>query len=224
MTPTLKSIRNEPNYDPSYYEPKRIRTRSTTFISFLVLALELCVALLSLVTFDGFEECCGESIFYDDSPDQRKTWDLAFFWTSVAFMILVVLQVPLTYKGYNVALFNPVLGYSLTVLTYYNVHRKEAWIMFGVETFATICESWVLWKDRKFLKLFVQMLFCYAACGVTSYVFATLEQQGGYCIVDGKLESVFEESTCNMDCGEDDVDECYICDANAGTSTCFIQT
>jgi hypothetical protein len=210
---------NEPNYDPSYYEANKIRTPFTKFVALVVLALEMGVALLSLVTFDGFEECCGESIFYN-AAEERIRWEQAFFWTSVAYLIIVIMQVPFVAKGYSVTLFNPVLGFALTLLTMYNLHPKEAWIMFGLETAAALTESFGLFRDGNFTMLFVQMLWGIGACGVTLFCFISLSQQGGYCIVDGTLESVFQESTCNTSCDGVEI-SCIVCDVDQ--PSCFIQ-
>jgi hypothetical protein len=135
-------------------------------------------------------------------------------------LMIVILQVPFIAKGYSVAIFNPVLGFSLTLLTMYNLHRKEAWIMFGLEATATICESFVISRDGNLPILFIQMVWSLAACSFTLYCFISVTKLGGYCIVDGRLESVFQEPTCNTSC--DDVETlCFVCGVEQ--SSCFVQ-
>jgi hypothetical protein len=212
---------HEPKYDPSYYADEQERTRLTKFAAIAVLALEMILATLAIISFDGQVECCDDHWLYDSEKGQ-DTWDKIFLWVSVGYLSWAVLSIVfVAVKEYHVALLNPLIGFTLAYFTLYNAQRWEALTMYGLETAAMLLESFVLVRDQKYSLLGLQMLVVYVASGIGLYCIMAVSKDGGYCIVDGTLQSVFQNSTCNMDC--DDVDiPCFVCNVVDEPSSCFI--
>jgi hypothetical protein len=210
---------HEPNYDPSYYEDEKVRAPSTKLVAFAALALEMALAIVSIISFDGFADCCGEYFFVTNTPEGQETWDKSIFWIAVGYLGLVVTQVAFVAMEWPVAIFNPLVGFFLTLSGLYSAFRVEVWIMYGLETTAVLLQSYVLFRDQRSFLLCLQTLLNYGVCAFVLYAIISLSQQGGYCVVGGLFETIFQESTCNTNCNDVDI-PCSVCDVDQ--SSCFI--
>jgi hypothetical protein len=211
----------EPNYDPSYYaDEKKARAPFTRLVAIAVLALEMALAIVSIISFDGFADCCGEYFFMTDTPEGQEKWDKSIFWIAVGYLGLVVIQVTFVAMEWPVAIFNPLVGFCLTLSGLYGANQVEAIIMYGLETTAVFAQSYVLFRDQRYFSLFLQTLLNYFASGFVLYIIISRSQQGGFCIVGDLFETIFQDSTCNTNCNDVDI-PCSVCDVEQ--SSCVIQ-
>jgi len=208
----------EPNYDPSYYERDEGRGTLVRFAAFSSLACEIAVGIISIVTFDGFQECCGESFLYDTASRQDQ-WEKAIFWTAIAYAGICAIQIPCVLRGSHFHVYNSIIGLAIAYFTIYNGQHWEAILMVALETAATLCESFVLVQENKYSLLCLQIMLMWSACAFTIFLVTSLAKQGGFCIVDGNLEFIFSELSCESDCNDVDV-SCSVCDGEE--PSCFI--
>lgn len=208
-----------PEYDPSYYEEeKEVPSPLARLLRVAVLTLEMGIAIISFLQFTGFAECCND-YFFADTEKEKEMWDEIFAWTSIGYFALATLCIPLVWRGWHVSTFIHVVGFLLAGLTLYNTHTVEAMVMLGLEVAAVFLQTYVLCRDGAYPLLLFHSLN-YAVMGVAVYGYVLLLRQGGYCIVGGKLETIFEESTCQMDCDNLET-SCSVCGIEP--KSCFIK-
>ena len=116
---------------------------------------------------------------------------------------------------------NPMVGYLLTMYMIYSGDTKNAYIMYGLETASLLGQSFVLVQMQRSAELCVHSMINYVFCGLVIYVLIQLTGQGGYCIVNNRIQSIFFESTCNVGC----IDEasCFRCNIDGNSTACFIR-
>jgi hypothetical protein len=126
-------------------------------------------------------------------------------------------------------LFNPMVGFLLSIHMIYVTNTDQAYLMFGLESAAMLGQSIILIQLERNSELCLHAIFNYALCGLAVYILIELSREGGYCIVDGQLQTVFQESTCDTLCNDEE--SCFVCDIDplageligATNSSCFIQ-
>lgn len=191
--------------------------------STLILCLEVGVAMIAVMYYEDVVECCDESFFSPDESVAAK-WNTAMYGIAIGYLVLVVIEIPVvTLMDEPFFLFNPMIGFLLCIHMMYATHNQEAYIMFGLETVALFGQSIILIQMERNAELCLHTIFNYPLCGLIVYVLIELTRQGGYCMVDGNLQTVFQDSTCNTQC----IDEasCFVCDNSAlqTNSSCFIR-
>lgn len=185
----------------------------------LVLLLELGGAMIAVIYYTDLIECCGSS-FIADSDTTAQRWNSAIFGIGIGYLVLIILEIPVVaLKQEPMFLFNPMIGFLLAVHMLYVTETLYCYIIFGLETAAMLGQSFILIQMGRSSELCIHALFNYVMCGLVVYVILDMTRQGGYCIVDGQLQSVFQDSTCNIGCVDDE--SCFICTANS--TSCFIR-
>jgi hypothetical protein len=183
-----------------------------------VLLLELGAAMVAIMYWEDLMECCGVS-FISDAESTTSAWNTALFAVAVAYLTWVIIEFPIiSVTKEPVFLFNPMIGYLLGVHMVYVTNIFGAYLIFGLETAAMIGQTIILLQLGKNAELCIHSIFNFTMCGLVFYLIIELTKQGGYCIVDGKLESVFQIPTCDVYCTDEA--SCMICTANA--TSCFI--
>ena len=211
-------------------EEGRHSPRSTWTMAFstVVLCLELAVAMIALIFHDDIMECCDQSIF-SRNEETADRWNKAMFGIAIGYLCLVVVEIPIVVLLEEpFFLFNPMIGFLLTIHMMYVTNTGQAYVMFGLESVAMLGQSIILIHMERNAEVCLHAIFNYTICGLVVYILIELTREGGYCIVDGELQTVFQESTCNMLCTDDEA--CFVCDidslngqvTDATNSSCFI--
>jgi hypothetical protein len=104
------------------------------------------IATIFIISFDGLQECCDGTLIPGTTKNE-EIWDKVFFWLAVAYLGLVVIEIPLVVMECSAAAFNPLIGILLTVVSLYNTKKTELLIMYGLVTAASIGENYALWQD-----------------------------------------------------------------------------
>jgi hypothetical protein len=190
---------------------------SLLLFSFFLLFLEFCGALLAIIYWDNVAdvvECCGESYMSND------TWNVALFVIATAYLTWTIVSGPIIAKTHEpFFLFNPMIGFLLAMHMLYTTHVVNAYIMYGIETFAMLGQTYVLCQIRKRWELSIHTLANYTVSLLMIFMITSLSNDGGYCIVDGELQSIFSNSTCSNAKCTDEV-SCNICTGEI--NECFI--
>ena len=211
----------EPNLDPSYYEDEKETDSYTKLAAVVAFGLEIGVAVVSMISFEGFEECCGEYFFMAKTPESQEKWDRANFWVAVTYLGIAAVQLLLVARRLIIVpIFNPLIGFYLVLSAIYGSDEFYAIIMYGLETAAVICATFMLFRERRYYSLFVQVFVCYFASGFTLYLIVKYRRQGGYCVFGGLYEMLFQEQICDIPCDDIEV-PCSFCDIEK--ASCFIQ-
>jgi hypothetical protein len=185
----------------------------------LVLLMELGGAMLAVIYYEDLIECCGES-FISDSDSTAQKWNSAMFGIGIGYLVLIIIEIPImALKQEPVFLFNPMIGFLLSVHMLYVTETLYSYIIFGLESAAMLGQSFILIQMQRSSELCIHALFNYTMCGLVAYLIIEMTRQGGYCIVDGQLQSVFQDSTCDMGCVDDA--SCFVCTTNS--TSCFIR-
>jgi hypothetical protein len=186
--------------------------------TFCMLFLELASAMVAVIFFEPLVECCGDS-FVSTSNATTEAWNQALYGISIGYLVWIVIDFPVVAISKEpVFLFNPMIGFLLCMHMLYVTNTTYAYTIYGLETAAMFGQSYILMQLNRNAELCVHSTFNFIMCGIVIYALIEMTRQGGYCIVGGKLEGVFTESTCNVRCFDDAT--CNICDGNA--TQCFI--
>lgn len=190
-----------------------------TVFCMLILLIEMAAAMLAVIYYEDLIECCGES-FISDSASVTQKWNSAIFGIGIGYLVLIIIEIPVVaLKQEPVFLFNPMIGFLLAVHMLYVTETYYSYVIYGLETVAMFGQSLVLIQMQRNSELCIHSLFNYTTCGLVIFLLIEMSRQGGYCIVDGQLQSVFMESTCNTGCTDDA--SCFVCTGNA--TSCFIR-
>jgi hypothetical protein len=194
------------------------RTPCAIIFTIFVLLLELGAAMVAIMYWEDLMECCGDS-FVSVSDSVTSSWNTALFAVAVGYLTWVIVQFPIiALTKEPVFLFNPMIGFLLAIHMLYVTNVLSAYIIYGLETAAMLGQSYILMNLGKSAELCIHSLFNFTMSGLVVYLIIELSKQGGYCIVDGELESVFQLPTCNIACTDEA--SCNVCTAN--TTSCFI--
>ncbi|KAL3924301.1 MAG: hypothetical protein SGILL_001129 [Bacillariaceae sp.] len=184
-----------------------------------MLLCELAAGIIAVMYNEPLVECCGDS-FVSSSDSTTNRWNQAMFGISIGYLVWVIVDIPIIALSREpVFLFNPLIGFLLSLHMFYVTNTTFAYVIFGLESVAMIGQSYVLIRMRRTAEMCLHCIFNFTMCGIVVYALIELSRQGGYCIVGGQLEGVFTDSTCNTGC--EDEASCNICDGNA--TSCFIQ-
>jgi hypothetical protein len=208
-------VESETEFDEAKEEEEEKKGPSCLLLlCFFLLFLEFCGALLAIIYWDNIVECCGESYMSND------TWNLALFGIAVAYLTWTIVSGPIIAKTHEpFFLFNPMIGFLLAMHMLYTTHVLNAYIIYGIETFAMLGQTYVLCQIGKRWELLIHTLANFTVSLLTIYMIISLSNDGGYCIVDGELQSIFSNSTCsNARCTDelschictDEINECFI--------------
>ena len=222
----------------AYDRAERRRLNKCMYFAVLVLLLEVAAGTIAVMYYQELIECCGRSIFGSTSTNGDSSgigeggneindeiiaarWNTIFYWVGISYLIVIILiEIPtLVIATEPLFIFNPMVGFLLAMHMMYTTDAKTAYIIYGLETAAMVGQSIVLVHMRRSPELCIHSILNYTFCGLVIYVLVRLTEQGGYCIVNDRIQSIFSASTCNIEC-IDDV-SCFRCDVD--TSSCFIQ-
>jgi hypothetical protein len=213
--PPLRSV--ESGFNDEEYEDKKGPSCLLMFTLFL-LTLELGAAIVAVLFFEPFLECCGDS--FVSTPDfTTDSWNQVLYGIAVAYLVWIIVAFPVVAISKEpVFLFNPMIGFLLCMHMLYVTNTTYAYAIYGLETLAMLGQTYVLMQLHRNTELCIHSMFNFIMCGLVVYSLIELTRQGGYCIVAGSVQGVFSEATCNVRCIDDA--SCNICDGNA--TQCFI--
>ena len=208
-----------------YELAERKRVDKIMYFGVFCLVLEIVGASIAVENYQPLVECCDRSIFSTDEAVGDK-WNKAFYLMGILFLPFVILiEIPtLIIAHETLFLFNPMVGYLLAMHMLYTTDVESAWAIFGLETVAVLGQSWVLTQMQRRPESLLHSTINYTMAAITAYMLLRLTRQGGYCIVDDRIQLVFSDQTCNTQCL--DADSCFRCDGNNDESfipKCFIQ-
>ena len=189
----------------------------------LVLMLEVAAAVIAIKNHQDLVECCGNSVFSNDESVGER-WNKIFFWVGIIYLpVIILIEIPtLLIAQEPLFIFNPMVGFLLAMQMLYTTDVMNAYIIFGLEFLAMLCQSRVLAYMRRSPESCLHYALNYTLAAITIFMLVRLKQQGGYCIVGNRIQSVFSEQTCNVGCIDDD--SCFRC--NSGDEffvpNCFI--
>eukprot|EP00536_Pseudo-nitzschia_multiseries_P011099 jgi/Psemu1/27894/gm1.27894_g len=224
---TIDFSRRKEEKKLKYERAERRRISKLMWCAVALLLLEVAGATIAVMNHQELVECCGNSIF-SENESRAEQWDKTFYWIGIAYLIVIILiEIPtLVIAQETMFLFNPMVGYLLAMQMMYATDTRNAYIIYGLESAAMLGQSIILMQMQRSPEMCIHSILNYTLSGITVYLLLRLTQQGGYCIVDDRIQSVFTESTCNMDC----IDEasCFRCtgggDDDLSFSTqCFIR-
>ncbi|KAL3910460.1 MAG: hypothetical protein SGARI_002114 [Bacillariaceae sp.] len=203
--------------DDSEYELDN-RPGCLLIFTICLLFVELAAAMIAVIYYEPLVECCGDS-FVSNVESTTQLWNEALFGISIGYLCWVIVDMPIVAISKEpVFLFNPLIGYLLALHMFYVTNVTYAYVIYGLETAAMLGQSYVLIQLRRNAEICIHSIFNFTMCGIVVYALIELSRQGGYCIVDGQLEGVFTDPTCDTRCLDEAA--CNICDGNA--TSCFI--
>jgi hypothetical protein len=228
----------------AYERAERRRLNKCMYFAVLILLLEVAAGTIAVMYYQELIECCGRSIFAStdtngdissggsgesesetgneiDDEVIAERWNIIFYWVGISYLIVIILiEIPtLVIATEPLFIFNPMVGFLLAMHMMYITDTKTAYIIYGLETAAMVGQSIVLVQMHRSPELCIHSILNYTLCGLVIFMLVRLTEQGGYCIVDDRIQSIFSISTCNIQCIDDA--SCFRCDAD--TSSCFIQ-
>lgn len=113
------------------------------WLQWAALLADIAAGVVAIVTFNGVTYCCGEAIL--NSGGSEFPWEIVIRVLTYIYLVLIIVEVyPVVKKGIPLNLVNPLLGFVVAVAMFFDDDRKEALIMWGVETFAVLCEYGIL--------------------------------------------------------------------------------
>jgi hypothetical protein len=224
----------------AYERSERRRLNKCMYFAVLVLLLEVVAGTIAVMYYQELIECCGRSIFASTNTNgdssgsgesegenemndeiSAERWNIVFYWVGISYLIVIILiEIPtLVIAIEPLFIFNPMVGFLLAMHMMYITDTKTAYIIYGLETAAMVGQSIVLVQMHRSPELCIHSILNYTLCGLVVFMLIRLTEQGGYCIVNDRIQSIFSISTCNIECIDDA--SCFRCDVD--TSSCFIQ-
>lgn len=105
------------------------------------LSLEFLAGVVSIATFDGAAECCGQSIF---GIAADMDWTSFIKITTYVYLSMLFLEIfPIFRKGLPFNLVNPLVGFTITVTMFFDDRILEAVTMWSIEAMAVLFETMV---------------------------------------------------------------------------------
>ena len=208
-----------------YENAERRRVGKLMYFGVFLLLLEVAGASIAVKNHQELVECCGRSIFSEDESVGER-WNKIFFWVGIIYLpVIILIEIPtLIIAQETLFLFNPMVGYLLAMQMLYTTDVRSAWIIFILETVAMLGQSCVLSQMRRRPESCLHSILNYTLGGITIYMMLKLTQQGGFCIVDDRIQSVLTEPTCNVACIDEET--CFRC-TSSGDETflpqCFVR-
>jgi hypothetical protein len=209
-----------------YEQAERKRISKLMWFGVFLLLLEVAGASIAVMNYQELVECCGRSIFSENEAVGER-WNKVFFYIGIFYLpVIILIEIPtLIIAQETLFLFNPMVGYLLVMQMLYATDTKNAYIIFGLESVAMLGQSIILVQMQRSPESCIHSVLNYTLAGITIYLLIMLTQQGGYCIVNDRIQSVFSESTCNIACIDED--SCFRCTVGEGDDAsltqCFIR-
>lgn len=114
---------------------------------------DIGAAVVAVVTFNGVTYCCGEPILNVGGID--LPWKVIIRVMTYIYLALIFAEIyPVVKKGFPFNIVNPFFGLIVAVAMFFDDSKSEALLMWGIETFAVLCEYGILllkMNQRKFL-------------------------------------------------------------------------
>ena len=229
------------------------KDRIFDIVSFVI---DFLLAGVAIATFQNrVLTCCGltpfDSTLEDidsaaDDPDEIKDWGRRIRIAIFSYPALLILEsYPVLVKRIPLNVINPIIGYFITIATFFDSGRTEALILWGMEAASLLIEH--ISRQIEKLKLergpqedeteeidpkkeerletvitFLNLSIMFSFLVMVAII--TISEKGGVCVTNNEWNILFppdEEETGNKTCGQCTGKEfCEICFAN-GTQ-CFI--
>jgi hypothetical protein len=221
-----RQLDREQRRSERYERRERKRIAKYMWFGVFLLLLEVAGASIAVMNHQELVECCGRSIFSENEAVGER-WNKAFFYIGIIYLpVIILIEIPtLIIAQETLFLFNPMVGYLLVMQMLYATDTKSAFIIFGLESVAMLGQSIILTQMQRGPEACIHSVLNYTFAGMTIYMLIILAQQGGYCIVNDRIQSMFSESTCNIACIDED--SCFRCTVgegdNATLTQCFIR-
>ena len=107
------------------------------------LIADVSAGVVAVITFSGVTYCCGDAILNFGGID--LPWRIMVRTLTYTYLVLILAEIyPVVKKGIPFNLVNPILGFIVTVAMFFDDSRKQALTMWGIETFAVLCEYGIL--------------------------------------------------------------------------------
>ena len=104
---------------------------------------DIGAGVVAVVTFSGVTYCCGDPIL--NSGGVSLPWEVVIRIFTYIYLLLIVMEIyPVVKMGIPFNLINPLLGFVVFVAMFFDDSRTEALIMWGIESFAVLCEYGIL--------------------------------------------------------------------------------
>ena len=207
-----------------YERAERKRIGKLMWFGVFLLLLEVAGAIIAVMNHQELVECCGRSIF-SENESVGERWNKIFYLIGILYIpVILLIEIPALVIAQETAfLFNPMVGFLLVMQMVYVTDLKSAYIIFGLESVAMIGQSMILVQMPRSIESCIHSVVSYIFAGMTVYMIVSLSQQGGYCIVNDRIQSVFSASTCNTACIDED--SCFRCtgDDELFVTKCFIR-
>ena len=107
------------------------------------LLADIAAGVVAVVTFNGVTYCCGDPILNIGGID--LPWRIIIRVLTIIYLALIAMEIyPVVKKGIPFNLVNPFLGFVVAVAMFFDDSKTEALIMWGIESFAVLCEYGIL--------------------------------------------------------------------------------
>uniref|UniRef100_A0A7S3P568 Transmembrane protein n=1 Tax=Amphora coffeiformis TaxID=265554 RepID=A0A7S3P568_9STRA len=107
------------------------------------LLADVASGIVAVITFNGVTFCCGDPIL--NFGGIELPWKIIVRILTYTYLILILSEIyPVVKKGIPFNLVNPILGFIVAVAMFFDDGKTEALIMWGIETFAVLCEYGIL--------------------------------------------------------------------------------
>jgi hypothetical protein len=109
------------------------------WVQWAALLADISAALVSIITFNGVAYCCGSPILNFGGTD--IPWHTMIRIMTYVYLAMVFLEIyPVVKKGFPFNLVNPIIGFVITLAMFFDDSKQQALMMWGIETFAVLCE------------------------------------------------------------------------------------
>jgi hypothetical protein len=123
------------------YQNTRVRNWAR-WVQWAALLADIAAALVSIITFNGIAYCCGTPIL--NFGGTNIPWHTLIRIMTYAYLAMVFLEIyPVVKKGFPFNLVNPCIGFVITLAMFFDDSKVQALMMWGIETFAVLCEFFV---------------------------------------------------------------------------------
>ena len=104
---------------------------------------DIGAGVVAIVTFNGVTYCCNEPILNFGGLD--LPWKIMIRILTYMYLLLILVEIyPVVKKGVPFNLINPFLGFVVAVAMFFDDSKTQALIMWGIESFAVLCEYGIL--------------------------------------------------------------------------------
>jgi hypothetical protein len=123
---------------PEDEENRRVKNM-LCWVQWAALLADISAALTAIITFNGVAYCCGTPIL--NNGGTNIPWHTLIRILTYVYLALVFLEIyPVVKKGFPFNLVNPLVGFIITLAMFFDDSKVQALMMWGIETFAVLCE------------------------------------------------------------------------------------